>query len=263
MNYNLVCNLHHWDDPELAEQMAAIFPAGEDVHSRKHWEIAQTVRAFIHLCHLPTTRFLGVGAGKEHTSFYLTRWGEVHATDLYVEGGWSSTAPLAMLAAPDSCAPFPYDRQRLIVQHMDGRDLRYPDNHFDGVFSCSSIEHFGTLDDIAQAAREIGRVLKPGGIAALATEFLIGGVSKGGWPGVIVFDKRTIQEAVVKPSGLTMVDPLVSDVTIDTLKTRIDLERCIALIRAGKPLPTPHVVVEHDGHIFTSVMLVLRKEVKA
>lgn len=265
MNYNIVCNLHHWDDPVLAGGMASIFPPAEDVRSRKHWEIALVVRALHDLVTLTEyPRFLGVGAGKEHTAFYLTNYGEVHATDLYADSGmWGAVAPLAMLTNPDSCAPIPYNRQRLIVQHMDGRDLRYPDNHFDGVFSCSSIEHFGTLDDISQAAREIGRVLKPGGIAALATEFQIGGTARGGWPGVVVFDKTMLREVIVEPSGLVMVDELENAVSEATLKTAISLERCVALGKAGKPLPLPHVVVEHEGHVFTSVVVVLRKEATA
>ena len=42
--------------------------------------------------------------------------------------------------------------------------LRYPDDTFDGIFSSGSIEHFGDLQDVANAAYEMGRVLKPGGV---------------------------------------------------------------------------------------------------
>ena len=120
---------------------------------------------------------LGVGAGKEHTSFFLTnffRW--VFATDLYASSGWDYASPPEMLIEPEKVGPrWDYNPRRLVVQHMDGTNLRFEDNTFDFIFSCSSIEHFGRPDDIIRAAREMGRVLKPGGIIAISTEYLLTG----------------------------------------------------------------------------------------
>jgi SAM-dependent methyltransferase len=260
MNYNVVCDLSHFEDPTLRDIMSQVFPGEADRRSRKHWEIAQAVRALTGLIKKKgTPRLLGVGAGLEHTSFYMTRWpAEVHATDLYGASAWG-TAPAKMLINPGECAPGEYDRQRLIVQHMDGRDLRYPDSYFDGVFSSSAIEHFGTVADIQQAAREIGRVLKPGGIAALATEFCIDAKPDKAVDNLVIFDEDLLREAVIEPSGCTRVDALEYAVSDDTRQTQIDLKRCVIMHQQGKPLPLPHVVVEHDGWIFTSVMVVLRK----
>ncbi len=61
------------------------------------------------------------------------------------------------------------------MQHIDGRWLRFPDETFDGIYSSGSIEHFGGLDFVANAAFEMGRVLKPGGVLTLSTEFKIAG----------------------------------------------------------------------------------------
>ena len=56
---------------------------------------------------------------------------------------------------------------------MDGRRLTFPDASFDAVFTVSSIEHFGAPGDVARAAAEIGRVLRPGGHALIITECLV------------------------------------------------------------------------------------------
>lgn len=259
MNYNRVCNLEDWDDPALRPFLDAVFPHGANKH-RKNWEIAQAVRALQDFGALGEgKRVLGVGAGTEPTIFYLARFADVVATDLYEAGGWEAFAPSAMLTTPERFAPFEYPHERLTVQHMDARTLAFEDASFDGVFSCSSIEHFGTLQEIAQAAREIGRVLKPGGVAVLATEFQVGGEGRGGWPGVVVFNLETLCAAVVEPMGLEMVDPLDLTISEATRSTCIELSRYILTVRAQKPAPLPHVVVEHRGHEFTSVNLVLRK----
>ena len=48
-----------------------------------------------------------------------------------------------MLTDPASHAPFPYREDRLEVVYADARELPFPDESFDVVFSLSSIEHFG------------------------------------------------------------------------------------------------------------------------
>jgi hypothetical protein len=53
---------------------------------------------------------------------------------------------------------------------MDARRLEFEDESFDFVFSASSIEHFGSVEDIETALREMHRVLKPGGACVLTTE---------------------------------------------------------------------------------------------
>ena len=69
--------------------------------------------------------------------------------------------------------PFRYREDRLTVEYADARSLPYPDESFDVVFSLSSIEHFGGPGDVARAAREMGRVLRPGGHAFVVTECFV------------------------------------------------------------------------------------------
>jgi len=116
-----------------------------------------------------------VGAGNERVLFWLAnRLGRVVATDVYGEGGFAGgSADATMLSDPAAFAPYPYREDHLEVRWMDARSLDFPDAYFDVVFSLSSIEHFGAPADIVAAARELGRVLRPGGHAFLATDAFV------------------------------------------------------------------------------------------
>lgn len=232
---------------------------------RKTWEIAQAYHAMTHL--VDTTaraRVLGIGAGQEPTGYLMTNHAEqVFMTDMYLEPGvWTSTAPNRMLTEPELGAEswVRWDPKRLVVQHMDARALRYPDNFFTGIYSSSSVEHFGTHAQIAQAMREAGRVLAPGGVLTLTTEYRLDGpAGKPGWPGVMVFTEQQLYDVLIAPTGCDLVAPLDLTMDDDTLATAYALEAYIARIRAGLPAPEPHIVVTHQGFTFTSVHIVLRK----
>lgn len=285
VNLNKVCEIEDFADPELVAVMTDVFsyklphmppgyPRGSEY--RKDWEIAMAVRALREGGALrPDAQILGVGAGTEDTSFYLTRHaGRVVATDRYLApGDWDDVAPSAMLVDPASVAPYEFDQSRLIVQHMDGRRLRFEDDTFDGVFSSGSIEHFGDLDDIAAAAYEMGRVLKPGGVLTLSTELLLSGPPGGrGIPGTLLFSPEDLRRYVIEASGLEPVDELRLEVSQPTLTTQRDLTRAVRERVAriggdhgsgswpGDPgLDLPHLVIVSDGYVFASVHLALRK----
>src|ERR1700737_4564201 len=96
------------------------------------------------------------------------------ATDIYGEGGFAEhEADASMLTNPDAYAPYPYRREHLEVRSMNALALEFPDDSFDVVFSLSSIEHFGKPAQVARAAREMARVLRPGGHLVIVTECLI------------------------------------------------------------------------------------------
>lgn len=79
-----------------------------------------------------------------------------------------------MLTSPENFSPGQFNRRRLGVQIMSGTDIHFEDNTFDAVFSYSSIEHFGGKEAASKCMKEIERVLKPGGIASIATEIFVG-----------------------------------------------------------------------------------------
>lgn len=285
MNFNKVCELEDFSDPELVSvirdvcahkvaALAPLFPLGNE--ARKDWEVAMSVRALRQFGALRRdATILGVAAGTEDTIFYLTRHArQVFVTDRYLgAGSWTQLAPVAMLVEPAFLAPFDFDPQRLVVQHMDGRVLRYPDDTFDGVFSSGSIEHFGELQDVAHAAFEMGRVLKPGGILALSTEFRFSGPPGGiGWPGqTLLLSAADIQRYIVEASGLEPVDDLRVEVSDATMKTTRNLNEALADHRqrvesdGGSQAPEyahwdfPHIMLVHGGYVVGSVHLTLRK----
>jgi hypothetical protein len=80
-----------------------------------------------------------------------------------------------ILSHPEAYAPFPYRRDRLTFMRMDGRHLEFADATFDIAYSLSSIEHFGGMEGAVATLREMTRVLKPGGVLALATEYVLDG----------------------------------------------------------------------------------------
>jgi SAM-dependent methyltransferase len=269
--YNKVLEIEDFADPGLAALMREVFPdeaarrgpgfpAGSEY--RKHWEVAMTVRALGDFGVLRRdAAVLGVGAGAERTLFHLTRHaGRVVATDLYLApGAWERDASPLLLADPERASPVPFERDRLTVQHMDGRVLRFPDATFDAVFSSSSIEHFGDLADVAAAAYEMGRVLRPGGILTLATEFRIAGpAGSRGWPGTLLFAPDDLRRAIVEASGLEPVDELITKISERTLATRRDLGEVAAELAAGVDR-LPHLLLVHAGQLFGSVHLTLRK----
>jgi SAM-dependent methyltransferase len=282
--HNKVIEYEDFSDPELVALMRDIFrheipyftpefPKGAE--ARKYWEIAMSARALHQFGALrEDTQLLGVGAGTEATIFYLTNYvGNVFATDLYLSAGdWGGWANWRMLVSPDRFAPYPYRRDHLIVQHMDGRLLHYPDNTFDGIFSSGSIEHFGTWQSIAASAYEMGRVLKPGGVCTLSTEYRIKGPADGGWDGLRFMSSDNMRRYIVEASGLEPVDEMRTTLSEATLATKVRQTAIVADIdahlakqkrfpRVGEVIFSryPHIVVEQDPYLFTSVHLTLRK----
>ena len=204
----------------------------------------------------PAASILGVGAGTEPTTFFLTNHVlQVFSTDLYLApGAWGREAAHDMLTEPERFAPFPFRRERLVVQHMSGTRLEYPENTFDGIFSSSSIEHFGSFDDIAHAAFEMGRVLKPGGILTLSTEYrLVGRASGVGLYGLRLFSLADLHRYVVEASGLELVDAIDAEVSGET---RSSIRRQGTVRKDFRP---PHLGLWQRGYTFCSVHLALRK----
>ena len=124
-----------------------------------------------------------------------------------------------MLNDPASFSPYPYRESHLEVRHMDAKQLEFEDGSFDAVFSLSSIEHFGSWADIRRSAEEIGRVLRPGGVAFVVTECFLGRsllspravqeTGQQGAPGRSGSSRPSLlRSEIVEPSGLELVQPL-------------------------------------------------------
>jgi SAM-dependent methyltransferase len=299
LGYCKVCELADFRAPDLRaliRDMHAIGPENPDfpdgMEHRKAWEISMSTRALRDLGAVRhDAEILGVGAGREATIFWLTRYvRRVFATDLYLdEDAWSERdSGAGMMVAPQGDVDFEWNPRRLVVQHMNGTDLRYEDESFDGIFSSGSIEHFGELKDIRRCAEEMYRVLKPGGVAALATEFRLDGPR--GIPGTVMFDEEQLRSVLLDGMRWELASPLDLSVSDETLATEIDfksllpdpeeeekprvLERIRERLGRGEqrddtdeegpppqhlPTPYPHIVMRLDERAWTSIHVALIK----
>jgi glycosyltransferase involved in cell wall biosynthesis/SAM-dependent methyltransferase len=276
-----VCNLEDFSHPELVEvlrdhfshelvRFGPQFPKGREW--RKHWEIAMAMRTFARAGLLDERHdFLGVGAGNEPTIFLLTRHARrVVATDLYLEPGWEESANASMLTDPGWHWPFAWRPERLQVTPMNALDLRFPDESFHAIFSSSSIEHLGNRRSIARSLDEMHRVLAPGGILSISSEYRIAGPSPG-IPGVAMFDAQDIDELFVAEREWSLVDPFDDALSPSTLVTQADF----ATVNEDQRRQVhelgghythllefasyPHIVLSRPPHVFTSFHVALRK----
>jgi SAM-dependent methyltransferase len=283
-----LCDVRDWDDAELLRVLGEILPERDPAThvERKAWEFGMLALFLEQTGRMnEETEALALGAGDERIVFWLAnRLGRVVATDIYGEGDFAGReARASMLEDPAAHAPFPYRKERLDVRWMDARRLEFPDESFDVVFSLSSFEHFGGPRDVAAAARELGRVLRPGGHAFVVTECFV----RRHWSNaapldlavklatlgrkrrraglrqravvVEVFTPRELERLIVRPSGLALMQPL--DLALPE-SSRVNVTRTDE--RGLHPESGdywPHVILKADRSLFTSVSLPLRKSI--
>jgi SAM-dependent methyltransferase len=282
LSYNKLCEIEDFEDGELRGLMRTLFShelgrLGPDFprgcEYRKHWEVAMTFRALQDFGVLhDDAQILGVGAGNEPTIFLLTRSaGRVFATDLYLaEGAWSESADASMLVDPGKHWPSEWNPRRLVVQHMNGLCLNYEDESFDGIFSSSSIEHFGGFEEVRRALAEMHRVLRRGGVLALSTEFRLEG-SSAGLPEILMFDESDLLANVIAPFSWTLLSPLELSLSPETRKVELSFSAAAADVRAHlgrygglvyhklEWSRYPHVLLREGDLLWTSLHLALRK----
>jgi ubiquinone/menaquinone biosynthesis C-methylase UbiE len=274
--YAKVCDIEDFDEPSFRERCRELRP-DLDLDwqlDRKTWESAMATLLFEEAGVLHGADVLSVGAGREAVLFWMAeRARRLVAVDIYGRGEFAgSDAPAGMLEDPARFSPFGRPVPALEVMSADARSLpQLADGSFDAVYSLSSIEHFGTPDDIRAAAAEIGRVLRPGGYAYLATELILhpaprareavrralSGVTGGRRLRREVFTRQEIDELVIDPSGLELLQPMDTSISQASFANKA-VKR---LRRLHHPQGTfhPHVVLEIGGNTFTSVGLPLHK----
>jgi len=217
---------------------------------RKPYEFAQLIYGCRALGVLrDDASIVSVGAGHEPVLYWLANHvHQVIATDIY-EGVWrdvqSREGDPDVLRTPEAFAPFPYRRDRLTFLRMDGRHLAFRDGSFDIAYSLSSIEHFGGLPGAMATVREMARVLRPGGVLVLGTEYVLEGPRHEE-----TFLPEEIAQLANQP-GLELVQPIDETVYRRYSYTPVDLYQ--------SPYLTPHMVVRFNDTVFTTVMLFLRR----
>jgi SAM-dependent methyltransferase len=246
-----LANPAKWDNVEWVDILRSLGLADDKLAMhRKPYEFAQLIFGCRRLGVLrDDAAVLSVGAGHEGVLYWLANHvGRVFATDLY-EGHWQRNQGREgnpdVLRNPEAYAPFPYRRDRLVFMRMDGRHLAFDAGTFDIAYSLSSIEHFGGLTGATATLREMARVLKPGGILALATEYVLAGP-----PHDETFQPDEVAALIDQPD-LELVEPIDTSVYRRYASTPVDLYK--------NPYQTPHMVVRFDDTVFTTVMVFLRK----
>ncbi|MBM3770646.1 MAG: methyltransferase domain-containing protein [Acidimicrobiia bacterium] len=246
-----LANPAKWDNPEWVSILRSL-GLSDDKRSmhRKPYEFAQLVYGCRRLGVLrEDAHIVSVGAGHELVLYWLANHvRRVVATDMY-EGVWQDVQGREgdpdVLRRPEDYAPFTYRKDHLAFMRMDGRHLEFADGTFDVAYSLSSIEHFGGLPGAAATVHEMSRVLKPGGILALATEYVLSGP-----PHDETFQPGEIAQLIDQP-GLELVQPIDDRVYQRYTYAAIDLYR--------NPYQTPHMVVRFNDTVFTTVMIFLRR----
>ena len=144
---------------------------------------------------------------------------------------------------------------------MDGTKLEFPSETFDIAFSFSSIEHFGGKDHSGalRSMKEIERVLKPGGIAVIATEYIINDKDHPEF-----YNKKTIYSDLIdKLDSLKLVEPLDLRITTKTLDTVLDWHEAFNRDNSNDEefaKSHPYLLLNLENLLFISVMLVFKKQ---
>lgn len=275
-----LCDVRDFEDADILRMAREILPERDALAhvERKVWECAMLALFLEDVGRLNEgTSVLAIGAGQERMAFWLAnRVGRVVATDIYGEGTFASReATGTMLTHPSAYAPFPYREDRLEVEYADARALPFPDASFDVAFSLSAIEHFGGRRDVARSAREMARVLRPGGHAFVVTEYFVRQPLRAAAADGVVraaslgrkrllegFSRRQLETWVVRASGLALLQPL------DLALSPESWENVTTVRRDGRLEPAtgefyPHVLLRSGRRsgpsVYTSVCLPLRK----
>ncbi|MGC2427829.1 MAG: class I SAM-dependent methyltransferase [Nitrososphaeraceae archaeon] len=264
---NRLCYVEDWENSEIKKALTELQKlSSEGFIHRKDWEWALGIIAMRRFGKLnEKSTAIGVGTGTEPVPFYLANMVKhVYATDLYGQNdGWKRAAPSDFPENPKKYAPFAYKEDALTVMRMDGTNLEFPSESFDIAFSFSSIEHFGgggrNHSGALRSLREIERVLKPGGLAVITTEYIINDKEHPEF-----FNKRTIYSDLIdKLERLKLVEPLDLRITTKTLDTVIDfftIDSNWDKLDNDYKKTHPVILIRARNILFTSIMLVFRKQ---
>ena len=279
---NKICTLADWEDPDLYNMMLEIFPLNPPFHPfhisnfepydkpvmhRKIWEWAIGMLALRKLGKLNRNSLaLGIGCGSELPSFYLSNIVKyVFCTDLYPVGEKSNwlEANRDMLTHPEKYSPIEFNRRRLGVQVMDGRAIAFEDNTFDIVFSYSSIEHFGSKDEVSRTMQEIYRVLKPGGVASITTEIMVSGnydQLKGLRDEALASSQNSIMLEIFTPEEVEKYIISTADFRLHN-KVDYNVSDSRGIIKfPDEAAKVPHIFLEYKDILWGSLHLAMTKK---
>jgi SAM-dependent methyltransferase len=282
LKLNKLCHIEDWQNNELKEVISELqyasssdymhgkgwnvkkYPVSDrkgSIH-RKDWEWGLGVLAMKRFGKLTKeSKAIGVGSATEEILFYLAnRIAHVYATDLYDGKGWKNLVPVDFPEDPKKYSPYPYNEDALTAMRMDATRLEFSDESFDIAFSFSSIEHFGgeNHSGALRSMKEIERVLKPSGIAVVATEYILNDKEH-----IEFFNRRTIYSDLIdKLDKLKLVEPLDLRITTKTLDRIMDYQSGVDWTTSPDEFKKTHplVLIRINDMLVTSVILVFQKQ---
>ena len=281
-----LCDVRDFDDPDVLRMLRDILPERDPLAhvERKVWEFAMLALFLEDAGRLSEeTSALAVGAGDERMVFWLAnRIGRVVATDIYGEGSFADReATATMLTDPASHAPFPVPRGSP-GGRLRGRARAAVSRRQRSTWSspCPRSSTSAGPGDVARAAREMGRVLKPGGHALVATECFVrldpretaladsavraltlNLKRKGATPRrrlIEGFTARELRTRIVRPSGLELVQPLDLSLSEESWRN-LTVTHGDGRLEPATGDFYPHILLKSGRSVFTSVCLPLRK----
>jgi Methyltransferase domain len=284
LSYNKLCSLEDFSDPELRRVMRRElphevarfgdgYPTGRE--DRKDWETA-----------MADANLRAPRAPRRQTRFSRCR-GRDRAPRVLLD----AVRPSSLCHRPlpgargvfdhRSCVHAPRSGQPLAVglesptsrdPHMNALNLLYEDDSFDGVFSISSVEHFGDYESVRRAMDEIFRVLWPGASLRSLPSTDCAAPHRVSQERVM-FDGAEVEEHLIGDRAWKLLSPLDVTVSDETLRAVQDVKQFVDWQNAtveeqGGLLPLrpeypqyPVIALKSvDGHVSTTVHLALRKK---
>jgi SAM-dependent methyltransferase len=243
-------------EPELTE-LYPEYPQSKE--HRKSWEYQQIVRGAMELGVLhDSAEVLCFPANHERTVYELSnRARRVFAADVYgrVEDGKFVCDPF--LVDPAAFARQPYKPNRLIPRHLDARFMRFDPATFDLVV-CPALSAFPPSEEVlGNLLLEFERVLRAGGVLALAMEFVVNGAGAANL-GFELYDRASLRKLLSWTPNLELIEEIQENVSAGTLATAMALTVALEEAQAGKSR-FPHVILEAAGRQFTTATVFARK----
>lgn len=258
---SMVCRYEHWSTDWFKNWSDRFcfppMPAGDQIH-RKIWEFCAIGRALEERGMLqPGKSGLCFAAGREFLPSAFASFGcDILATDLASDQGiWTTqhAASLGDLFYEAIVTREDFD-EHVSFRHVDMRDIRgIEHDSYDFLWSSCSIEHLGSLDAGLDFVTKAMNFLRHGGLAVHTTEFNLSSNEKTATSGDnVLYRRRDIEELDRRlrklRCGLEAVD-------FDGGHHPFDLD----YVSTSSTTIKPHIKVELQGHISTSILLIIHK----
>ena len=263
-----ICDAADWFDQDFQRIVAEELREPAKFH-RKQWEFAMIYMALENLGYLKNDKLgLSMGGGCERVLYSIAnKVKKLYVTDLYSsDNDWDT----ARTSDPNDFIklnkPFEVDDSRFEAIRMDMRDLKFQDDTFDFCYSSCAVEHIGDYKDFITHLNEVHRVLKDGGIYVLTTEFLFTDQTIKDEHNYY-FSPSFLSNLILNSNLAPVADPLI-ELTEHNINMPLP-SRPVNYLCPGRsgtePLfaqNIPHVILMRGKHPFTSVSLILKKQIK-